>query len=396
LDERFGADFMSKLRIVVLGYIVRGPLGGASWHHLHYLLGLRGLGHDVIFMEDSDDYVSCYDPHLNGMTTDPSYGLRYLGRTMKRLGLGDRFAYYDAHTDTWHGRNRPQALELLKSADLLLNLSGVNPMRPWFEQVPVRALVDTDPVFTQVKNLTDPVKRADTDRHNVWFTFGESIGQPSYSVPDDGIAWRPTRQPIHLPSWPAQLAPANRIYTTVMQWESYRAAEYGGERFGLKKDSFQDFIDLPARVPVRLQLALGGNDPRLMLKAAGWSVIDPLRVTRNPWTFQRYLARSRAEWTVAKQAYVQTGSGWFSERSANYLASGRPVVTQETGFSKFIPTGEGLFGFTTMDEAVGAIETIEADYDRHRRAAREISEEYFDARKVLARLLDDIYGGPGS
>jgi hypothetical protein len=129
-----------------------------------------------------------------------------------------------------------------------------------------------------------------------------------------------------------------------------------------------------------------------MLKAAGWSVVDPLSRTRNPWTFQRYLGWSRAEWTVAKQAYVQTNSGWFSERSANYLASGRPVVTQETGFSRFIPTGEGLFAFGTMEEAVAAIETIEADYDRHRTAAREIAAEYFDARKVLGKLLDDIYG----
>jgi len=383
---------MSTLRIVVLGYIVRGPLGGLSWHHLHYLAGLRELGHEVIFMEDSDDYVSCWDPRANGMTTDPSYGLRYLGRALKRLGLDDRFAYYDAHTDIWYGRTRRQANEVLESADLLLNLSGVNPLRPWFGQIPVRVLIDTDPVFTQVKNLTDPAKYMDTSLHNAWFTFGESIGQPGCTVPDDGIAWRPTRQPIYLPSWPVPKAPPSRTYTTVMQWESYPAVEYGGKRFGLKKDSFQEFIDLPTRVPVRLQLALGGYEPRSTSKAAGWSVIDPLRVTRNPWTFQRYLAKSRAEWTVAKQAYVQTGSGWFSERSANYLASGRPVVTQETGFSAHIPTGEGLFAFATMDEAVAAIETIEADYERHRHAARAIAEEYFDARTVLARLLDDIYG----
>ena len=156
----------------------------------------------------------------------------------------------------------------------------------------------------------------------------------------------------------------NRPYTTVMQWESYPAVSHGGIAYGLKRDSFQTFLDLPQRVSVRMQLALGGvganADPRPGIRSAGWSIVDPLRITRTPWSFQRYLRSSRAEWTVAKQAYVQTNSGWFSERSANYLASGRPVVTQETGFSQFIPTGEGLFAFSTLDEAVGAIESIEA------------------------------------
>jgi hypothetical protein len=381
----------SKLRIVFLGYMVRGPLGGLSWHYLHYLLGLLDLGHDVFYMEDSDDYVSCYDPRLQEMTTDPSYGLRYLRQAFTRLGLGDAFAYYDAHTGIWHGRTRDEAHELLRSADLLIDLSGVNPMRPWFEHIPVRVLIDTDPVFTQIRNLTDPAKRAQTDRHTAWFTFGESIGSSASTVPDDGIPWRPTRQPIHLRSWPMCEPAPGRTYTTVMQWESYPALEFGGERYGLKKESFQEFLDMPARVPVRMQLALGGNDPRPMLKANGWSVVNPLRVTRNPWTFQHYLWSSRGEWTVAKQAYVQTSSGWFSERSANYLASGRPVVTQETGFSQYIPTGDGLFSFSTMDEAVAAIETIESDYERHRAAAREIAVEFFDATKVLSALLDAVY-----
>lgn len=385
----------SQPRVVVLGYIVRGPLGGLSWHHLQYLLGFQAIGCDVTFFEDSDDYPACYTPSPPHMSTDPTYGLGFLKRALDRLGLRDRYAYYDAHTDTWFGRSREDALATLASADVLIDVSGVNRWRPWLAHVPMRVLIDTDPAFTQIKHLRNPDRGSLRDRYQAFLTFGESI-EPGFStVPDDGLPWRSTRQPVHLPSWTDAPTSPSRSYTTVMQWESYPAVEYQGRRFGSKREGFDEFVGLPGRVPVRLQLALGGvgtgADPRVELRSRGWSIVDPLRVARTPWSFQRYLRLSRGEWTVAKQAYVQTNSGWFSERSANYLASGRPVVTQETGFSRFIPTGEGLFAFSSIDEAAAAIEAIESDYERNRKAAREIAGEYFDARTVLARLIDDVF-----
>ncbi len=385
----------SAPRVVVLGYIVRGPFGGMCWHHLQYLLGLQALGCDVVFFEDSDDNPSCYTPTPPYLSTDPTFGLAFLKRALKRVGLQNRYAYYDAHSDSWFGRSRSEALATLESADLLLDVSGIHPWRPWLAQVPMRVLIDTDPTFTQIKHLNGHNQKDLIDRYQSFFTFGESI-EPGFStVPDDGLRWRTTRQPVHLPNWPQVPASRAQPYTTVMQWESYSAVEFMGRRFGMKRDSFQDFADLPHRVSVRLQLAIGGahrnDDPRPDLRSRGWSVVNPLRIARTPWSFQRYLQASRGEWTVAKHAYVQTNSGWFSERSANYLASGRPVVTQETGFSRFIPTGEGLLAFSTIDEAVAAIETIESDYERHRKAAREIAVEYFDARNVLSKLLDDVY-----
>jgi hypothetical protein len=275
----------------------------------------------------------------------------------------------------------------------LLNLSGINPVRPWMERVPIRIFVDTDPVFTQIRQAQDPAARARAERHNRFLTFGEGLIEAPGDVPMDHFPWRATRQPICLPCWEAHPASAGRPWTTVMQWESYPAVEHDARRYGMKSESFWAIEGLPPLVRPRLQLALGGSAaPRRRLRGKGWSVVNPVRVTTTPARYHSYLAASRGELTVAKHGYVVSQSGWFSERSANYLASGKPVVTQETGFSKFIPTGEGLFAFSTMEEAVGAIEAVESDYERHCRAAREIAEEYFDARKVLAKLLDDVLG----
>lgn len=376
------------LRILVLGYIVRGPLGGLAWHHLQYAMGLRDLGHDVWFLEDSDDYPACYEPSTCEFSTDPGYGLRFTAATFDRVGLGDRWAYHDAHTDTWHGPAGGRALELCDSADLLLNVSGVNPLRPWLAGVPVRVLIDTDPVFTQIRHRTDPAARAAAAGHTAFFTFGENFGRPGCSIPDDGFPWRPTRQPVVLDAWPVTAPPAGGSFTTVMQWDSYPPREHDGRRFGMKSLSFEPYFDLPERTGERLELAVGSpTAPRDRLRAAGWDVVDPLAVTRDPWTYQDFIRRSLAEFTVAKHGYVVSRSGWFSERTAAYLASGRPAVVQDTGFTDWLPAGEGLFAFTNPDEAVAALWVIAAAPHLHAQAARELAAAYFDAADVLTRLL---------
>lgn len=380
----------ARLRVVVLGYIVRCPLGGMAWHHLQYVLGLHRLGHDVWFVEDSDDVPwSCYDPARGVTDADPAYGLAFAKSAFDRVGLGDRWAYYDAHTSRWLGPAAGGILGECQSADLVLNVSGANPLRPWLMTPPVRAYIDTDPAFTQIRNLTDPCRRERTSRHTVFFSFGEGIAAGTSSVPDDGVRWQPTRQPVVPDAWEVRPGPPGGRFTTVMQWDSYPSREFGGRRFGMKSASFAEYLDLPRRLGPVLELAVGGaSTPHRELREHGWHVRPWLPPSRDPWTYQRYIRRSKGEFSVAKHAYVTSRSGWFSERSANYLASGRPVVVQDTGFSGILPTGAGLLAFTSLDEAAEALEEVSARYAAHQRAAREVAAEHFDAGKVLRSLLD--------
>ena len=381
------------MRILVLGYLVRGPLGGMAWHHLQYALGLADLGHDVYFLEDSDDYASCYDPRVNAMVDDPSYGLAFAGDALTRLDLGDRWAYYDAHRGAWLGPAGERAADLLRSADLLLNVSGSNRLRDWHMGIPHRVLIDTDPVFTQVRHLTDAAAKAKALRHTAFFSFGENIGRGAH-IPDDGFAWQPTRQPIVLRAWPVTPGKPLARYTTVMQWDSYPVLEYGGERYGMKSQSFAPYIDLPRRTGAALELAVGSPaGPRAKLGRHGWHLANPLEVASDPWRYQQYLGDSKAELTVAKHGYVVSRSGWFSERSAAYLASGRPVVTEDTAFGTWLPPGEGVLAFATPEQAIGAVEDVERRYDLHCRAAREVAEAHFDSRIVLGTLLERVFAG---
>ncbi len=382
---------VSGLRILVLGYLIRGPLGGLAWHHLQYVLGLARLGHEVYFLEDSDNYDSCYHPATGLMDTDPAYGLRFATRVFARAGLAQNWAYYNAHSQQWLGPSARRLPALCESADLLLNLSGVNPLRPWLLSVPARALVDTDPAFTQIAHLANPKRLCQARQHTVFFSFAQNLGRSDCTMPDDGLPWQPTRQPVVLDAWPVTPGPSRGKLTTVMQWDSYAAREWNGRRYGMKSESFQPYIDLPAKTGAQFELVLGSPQaPRPMLREHGWALRNPHACTGDPWVYQRYLQRSKAEFSVAKHGYVVCRSGWFSERSAAYLASGRPVVVQETGFSDWLPTGSGLLPFNSPEEAVARLESVNSRYTDHCHAARALAEEYFDAGKVLSHLLECV------
>ena len=387
-----------RLRIVVLGYIVRGPVGGMAWHHLNYVLGLHQLGHEVLFVEDSDDSAwSCYNPATGESGADPGYGVQFAQEAFVRLGLPAAWAYWDQNTARWFGPRAGDADAWCRSADLLLSVSGINPLRPWTQGVPRRVFIDTDPVFTQIRHLTEPGARARAEAHNLHFTFGENVGRPGCTMPDDGFAWRPTRQPVALDAWPVVPPPpaADAAFSTVMLWESYPARDYGGRSYGMKSRSFADYRDLPRRSPAPLELALGGSGaPRDELRALGWRLADPLTVARGPWDYQAYLQRSRGEFGVAKHGYASSRCGWFSERTACYLASGRPAVVMDTGFRTWLPPGDGLFSFASPDEAVAALEAIVRAPERHARAARDVAAACFDARVVLGRLIDEAMHAP--
>lgn len=390
----------NSLRIIVLGFLVREPTGGLAWAFLNYLCGLMELGHDVYYLEDSSDRPSCYGPDLSGPSTDAEYGLGFAARVLDRLGLGERWAYYDAHTRQWRGPRADDAPALCHTAELVLNISGYNSIRDWLKSIPARAIIDIDPGFMQVRNLTNPAFRRHCADHTAFFTIGKHIGKPFCLIPDDGFPWQPILQPVPLATWPRVPAPREGRYTTVMTWESSaRPLEYGDLRLEMKKSgSFAPLIDLPNRVGPIFELAVRAQSaaPLAALRHAGWEFADVGAVSRDPWTYQAFIQRSRAEFGITTAGYLTSRCGWFSERSVGYLASGRPVLAQDTGFPEWLPCGAGVFAFRSVEEAADAITRIEADYDFHCRAARELAVEYFAAPRILTPLIEAAMAGPAA
>jgi hypothetical protein len=374
-----------------LGYIVRGPLGGLVWHHFQYVYGLYLMGHDVLFVEESDDYPSCYNPETYEMTMDPGYGLNFISAMFSHFNLGDKWAYYDFRVNRWYGRTAQQAKKFLKEADILLNISGVNLLTDRVLHIPEKILIDTDPVFTQVRHLNDGMARQNASGHNTFFTFGENYNKQGCTIPQDGFPWQPTRQPVILDLWENDHFIPDGRWSTVMQWDSYKTAHWNTHSYGMKSLSFQLYYDLPALVGEKFELALGSvSAPREDLCKKGWLINDPLQVTLTPFSYRHFIWQSKGEWSVAKQGYVTTRSGWFSERSAVYLASGKPVVVEDTGFAENIETGNGLFGFRNIHELDEIFSEIENNYTFHCQKAREICHQYFNYESVLGSLLDRI------
>lgn len=377
------------MRIAVSGLVAQYPLGGVAWDYLQYTTGLARLGHDVWYVEDTGQWP--YDPRTRGTAEAWEFNVAWLDDAARRFELEDRWAYRDPR-GRWHGIPETEREELLGSTELVLNVSGVLRDPTLFAGARL-AFIDSDPVFTQIKLARGQRDfRALVDAHDVHFSFGEALSE-SPSVPETGHRWRPTRQPVLLDAWRTTDEPRGE-FTTIMNWTSYKAVEHDGVSFGQKDVEFDRFRDLPAMAPeARFELALAEGKtrraPRDDLRRRGWRVVDPNRVCPGADDYRRYIQRSAAEWSVAKNAYVRGGSGWFSGRSACYLAAGRPVVVQETGFSEILPTGEGLLSFRTPGEAVEGVRRVMDDYDRHRAAALEVAERFFDADRVLSRLVEE-------
>jgi hypothetical protein len=308
---------------------------------------------------------------------------------MTRLGLAGRWIYRNAPDGSYHGLPEAEARKLCASADLFVNVSGCGWMRPEYRAIPRRVFLDTDPMFTQVGFKPDLALA-----HNFLFTYAENIGQPDCRIPMLGLKWRTTRQPVVLDWWQPATEPPRDVFTTVMNWTSYKGCEYEGQTWGQKDVEFVKFVDLPGRVAQKFEIAMGMGPgmkrPTEMLRAKGWAIVEPSERLPDPWTYRDYLRGSKAEWSVAKEGYVKSRSGWFSCRSACYLALGRPCVLQDTGWSREYPTGRGLFAFRTVEEAAAGIEAVNADYASHCAAARRIGEEFFDARIVLEAMLEKV------
>ena len=381
------------LRIVVSGLIAQYPLGGVAWDYLQYIVGLARLGHDVYYLEDTGQWP--YNPVEGGLSSSCTFNVEYLNVLMARYGLADRWAYRFPKGSRWFGVSDVRRAEVLRSADLLVNVSGTLERPGEYRCVRRLAYIDSDPVFTQIKLARGQADfRQLVDLHDVHFSFGERFSE---AVPDTGHRWHPTRQPIVLSEWPVS-PPSREVFTTVMNWTSYNPVLYNGQSYGQKDVEFMRFLELPSRVtPTVLEIAVNEGKvrrtPRALLARKGWRVVDPQTVCPDLESYRRYIESSKAEWSVAKNGYVVGQAGWFSGRSACYLAAGRPVVVQDSGFAGLLPVGEGLLSFTTMDEAVAAIRKVQASYARHAKAARAIAESCFDSDKILTRLIESAAEG---
>ncbi len=379
---------MNGPRIVILGMLGGRPFAGIAWQVLHYLEGLRRLGCRVSYVEDTQAWP--YDPDANEIVQDPAHPARYLAQTVGRLEAVP-WAYVSPSGATLGVSDRELA-GLLRGADVLINLSGATVLREAHLQVPVRVYLETDPVLPQLE--VEQGARFTIDllaAHTHHFSFGEKLGDPDCLVPVQRFDYLPTRQPVIMDWWrPAE--GAEHGFSTVASWrQTEKDVVWRGETYFWSKDrEFERFLDLPRRSGQDFELALALDDQATLarLRRHGWQVSNALKLTRSIDDYRAFLAGSRGEFTVAKDQNVRLRSGWFSDRSACYLACGRPVITQDTGFGDVLPTGEGLFAFSTMEDVLAALERIGGDYERQRTAAREIAAEHFAAERVLGSLLE--------
>ena len=365
------------MRILVSGMVAGEPgQGGAAWAVLQYVLGLRRLGHEAILVEPVEKI-------------EPA-SLAYLEAVAASFGL-DEVALLAADGES-APMPRERLVRLARDAELLLNVSGMLTDPELLEPIPVRAYLDLDPFFNQQWHLQGAEMRF--AGHTRFVTIASAIGEPGCEVPELGFEWIATLPPVVLEHWPRATATPTLPFTSVGHWRSYGPIELDGRRYGLRAHSLRGLIELPERTRGEFALALGIHpDERRDLEALerhGWRLLDPAEVAATPAAYRDFVRASGAELGVAKEGYVLSRSGWFSDRSACYLASGRPVVAQDTGFGAALPSGEGLLAFGDVEEAAAAVESVLSRPAEHAAAARAIAEELLDSDRVLGRLLDAL------
>jgi hypothetical protein len=373
----------------------RMPWAGPTWACLNWLRGFQRLGHEVWYVED--DTAWPYDPEQRTFTDDGRYAVRHVARCLAEIGLADRWAVrLRQRAGACWGLSSPGLDELYRTCDALLNVEWSTSLREEHLAAPLRVMLQSDPVAHEMLLAGgDRDVRAAVDAHHVIVTRGEHYGAPDCLVPLNGLdaKYRTTRQPVDLDLWPMAFVPDAPAFTTISSWRQPGEVQHGGTRYYYSKHvEWERFLELPRRTGQVFEAALkvdGADRDRLL--EHGWRLVPPLPMSLDVFgAYPAYIRGSRGAWSVAKHQYVAARSGWFSDREACYLASGKPVVAQDTGFSRHLPTGAGLIGFTTMDEALAAIESVNADYRRHCEAARAIAQECFEASAVGARLLADI------
>jgi hypothetical protein len=372
--------------VIVAGTIGRSVTGGQAWANLHYLLGLRGLGRDVYYLEDVGDWSETYDWKSQCNTTSLDYPARFIHESLAPHGFGDRWSYRT--TDEGRGISLSDLKELCRAASLLI-VRGV-PMLQWRDEYDLprrRAFIDVDPGFTQLRLLNkDPALVETVARCETLFTYATAIGQPQCLIPDFGRRWLPTVPPIDSSTWSSAPTPIDAPFSTIVRWRGVHDVELGGVHYGQRDQEFPKFFDLPQRTGERFRIALLGEG-RAALEAHGWEVVDGGEATTTLASYRDFIVQSKAEFGIAKQCYVEMRGGWISDRSVSFLAAGRPVVVQETGVSEEFRDDKSFVTYGTADEAASAVSDVSANYHAHAEQTSALVSQHFEAARVVEKLL---------
>jgi hypothetical protein len=386
---------VQRKKLVVMGFMGSCPIAGVVWQHLHYIIGLQRLGHEVFYVEDSARLP--YNPITREAGTSPMYAAEFLAQLASDFGFERRWSYCARYFEGMPtiGLPRVKVQQLYRDADAILNVCGAQEFHEDLLVSERLFYVESDPGLEQIHVDQERTSTIDyLKRHRALFTFGENVGTSSFPVPAHGFTWLPTRQPIVTDLWRTnELPPNGAVFSSVVNWSTVGAKdiEWAGEKYlWSKSEEFLRFIDAPVAAGEPFELAVNMEEPALRVKfeANGWRLREPWTLSADLDLYRDYIQEAKGEFTVAKDQYVRLRTGWFSDRSACYLAAGRPVITQETGFTQYYGNGVGLLPFRSLGEVAEAVKMINADYTRHSRAAAEIAREHFEAEKVLRDLLD--------
>lgn len=376
--------------IIVGAYMVRYPLGGMmSWVFQH-LAGFKALGHEVYFVEKYGYSNSCFNPLTRSMSNDCSYGIKSANDLLSTIGMQDNWCFVD-HEGTYFGLSKKKIENVFRSADYYIDLGTQNGWEEESSYCRLRILIDGEPGFSQISFFNDDDLGRRYSRYDHFFTNGYNIGRLNNQVPTGEVVWKHMYSPVHAGIFKVTTPDSKAPFTTVMNWQSHKPISYSGSEYGQKDIEFEKFIQLPSLVDVNLEVAVSGkNIPLDILKQYKWNRVDGIEITRSYQSFCDYIEKAKAEFSVCKNVFVALNTGWFSDKSAAFLAAGRPVILQDTGFSEHLPCGNGLFAVKNIDEAKTAIEEIKNNWRKHSKASRDIAMNYLDTGIVLKKFMQEI------